>query len=420
MSLRVWLPLTGDLRNNGLSTTTITNNGAVVNDNGKIGKCYSFATSAYLLGTQNFLTNSTSDWTFCCWMKLNATTQGQCLFSCRTVVNTTGIAIFYYGSQWLIDDGGRWQFTPTNTIVANTWYHICVVRRRGVGVYLYVNGSLDSSTTETHAPISVCTTHYAIGSSQTSSTAASGNPLNGYLNDVRIYDHALSVKEIKEISKGLVCHYTFRSTQSTFSSVLYDSSGNGYNGETYGGSVVADSARNLTSVSFTANSQRMRVLNLPTPCFANSYTYAWWGKFTKYTKHMMWGYGDGNRLNMYMCSNLYWNTGDGTKNPFGVSASAFGDNNWHHFVITGDGIASKLYVDGEFKGQSTTYRAPTGTTLYFNGWDTGSNYKFNGCLSDFRLYSTVLSDGDIKMLYHTPISIAKTGETFIQGEFVEQ
>ena len=35
MSLRVWMPLTGDLRNNGLSNTTITNNGAVVNDNGK-------------------------------------------------------------------------------------------------------------------------------------------------------------------------------------------------------------------------------------------------------------------------------------------------------------------------------------------------------------------------------------------------
>ena len=42
MALQIWLPLNGNLDNNGLSNITVTNYGATVDDNGKIGKCYSF------------------------------------------------------------------------------------------------------------------------------------------------------------------------------------------------------------------------------------------------------------------------------------------------------------------------------------------------------------------------------------------
>ena len=42
MSLRVWLPLNGSLKNQGLDKVTVTNNGATVDNNGKIGKCYYF------------------------------------------------------------------------------------------------------------------------------------------------------------------------------------------------------------------------------------------------------------------------------------------------------------------------------------------------------------------------------------------
>jgi hypothetical protein len=86
---------------------------------------------------------------------------------------------------------------------------------------------------------------------------------------------------------------------------------------------------------------------------------------------------------------------------------------------TKDSRTNKLYIDGEFKGNATTYRAITGTTLIFNGWDTGTNYKFNGCLSDFRIYATALSAEDVLALYNTPESIANNGTVITQGEFVE-
>ena len=42
------MPLNRDLRNQGVSSATVTNSGATLNDSGKIGKCYSFTTNNYL------------------------------------------------------------------------------------------------------------------------------------------------------------------------------------------------------------------------------------------------------------------------------------------------------------------------------------------------------------------------------------
>lgn len=219
MSLRIWLPLTGNLNNNGLEDTTVTGTNVTVDANGKLGSCYSFnGSSSYLLGTQSSISNDTSDWSFCCWMKVNNAHNG-CLFSCRNSINNNGIAIFYYNSQWIIDDGVRWQFTPTVTINSNKWYHVCVVRKKGVGKYLYIDGVLDSSTTTTGTPTNVCTTNFAIGNSQQTPTTVSANWLNGYLNDVRFYDHALSIKEIKELAKGLVVHYPLTGNVGTYNLV---------------------------------------------------------------------------------------------------------------------------------------------------------------------------------------------------------
>jgi archaellum component FlaF (FlaF/FlaG flagellin family) len=42
MALKVWLPLNGNLENKGDSDVTVINNGATVDNNGKIGKTYLF------------------------------------------------------------------------------------------------------------------------------------------------------------------------------------------------------------------------------------------------------------------------------------------------------------------------------------------------------------------------------------------
>ena len=63
MALRVWLPLNGNLENKGLSNTKFNNYGATVEDNGKIGKCYSFDGTDDRIAATNF--NLNTNFTMC-------------------------------------------------------------------------------------------------------------------------------------------------------------------------------------------------------------------------------------------------------------------------------------------------------------------------------------------------------------------
>ena len=194
---------------------------------------------------------------------------------------------------------------------------------------------------------------------------------------------------------------------------VYDTSGYNNNGtmSTTKPIVFINSARYNAAMSFTNGAY----ISIPIPTitdYANSYTFSWWAKCTAYEGKMYWGFSNGNRLNLYGTGGVYCcNTGDGANNKFNnVSFSGETDNKWHHFAITGDGTTTKLYIDGVFKANATTYKAITGTTIILNGWDTGTSYKFNGQLSDFRLYATVLSANDIMELYNKPVSIDNTGK----------
>ena len=55
MGLKVWLPLNGDLTQQGTSGVSVVNNNATVNTNGKIGSCYAFnGSNQYLYTNYNF------------------------------------------------------------------------------------------------------------------------------------------------------------------------------------------------------------------------------------------------------------------------------------------------------------------------------------------------------------------------------
>ena len=133
---------------------------------------------------------------------------------------------------------------------------------------------------------------------------------------------------------------------------ITDSSGYSNHG-TKSGNISISSSTPRYSYSTKFDSGAHINVTLTTGGFGNTYTFSWWGKYSNYSSHMMWGFSNGNRLNLYMSGgNFYWNTGDGNSNPFNVSATTYGDNQWHHFAVTGDGATAKLYIDGVFKANA--------------------------------------------------------------------
>lgn len=207
MSLQVWLPLNGNLNNQGLSEVTVTNNGATVDSNGKIGSCYSFDAGKYLTVTKP--TAITKEISYSCWVNISSwsSTTYDCILSLATGtgwVDSRATLCRNGGSTnltWNIADGASRSYVNTNTSLSlNTWYHIACTYD-GAKLRIYINGVEDNSADASLVP-NYSSTKLYIGT-----WIENNYNLKGHLNDVRIYDHCLSAKEVKEISKGLICHY---------------------------------------------------------------------------------------------------------------------------------------------------------------------------------------------------------------------
>lgn len=192
---------------------------------------------------------------------------------------------------------------------------------------------------------------------------------------------------------------------------VYDCSGYQNNGTASESlSYVLDSPRYKGCYYFNSTSKRITLPTINMAGFSDSFSISWWGKVPSYSAIMYWGFSNGNRLNYY--SGLYCNTGDGGSNPYYIPNTTTvitspSVNEWHHFVMVGNGSSNKLYMDGELYGIAKTYKNITGNTIVINGWDSSTYYKTNGYISDFRIYSTALSADDIKELYDVGCVISR-------------
>ena len=211
MALQVWLPLNGNLDNQGLMSITTTNNNGTVNTSGKIGSCYSFtnATNSNIKVDVDSTAFNSKSISIAFWFypiaygsnyaSLIAMADGAAYNNVRFGITTNKANT---SLTWCVSSGSSSTQLGINTsyVPINTWTHLAVTYN-GTNMCWYINGELINTGTST-VSISYLSSFYI---SRWGSASVAG--LSSRFNDVRIYDHALSPKEVKEISKGLVLHY---------------------------------------------------------------------------------------------------------------------------------------------------------------------------------------------------------------------
>ena len=430
MSLKVWLPLVRDLSNQGLLDTTFVNTNVTIDDSGKLGKCYYFNGSAYLKETSIDWTNfNTSEFSLCCWYKQpSPVASGNSQMICIGTSSGWGnirIGLLRRASNgypmFSVSNGTNYvgyNFTATS-FTLDTWNHIACTYKDGL-MSMYINGVLDKTYTTTIVPVLNSSQHLGIGGAYNGA-----EKLTGYLNDVRIYDHALSQKEIKLLSQGLVAHYKLTSPLVSEDTTVYDSSGYNNHMLAVGSPTVTNTSPKYADCThFIKNQYAIATENsntgwLPTDSITINFwaNITTWGNPISCTESGGWniedaGSGNGIRFSLYVK-----NKGYVYKNSGVTPASLL--NAWHMFTCTFDQTYVKLYIDSELK---STAESSVTNVIYYSAARfclaaeaqgvSPANSNMVGDMSDVRIYATALSPEDILELYHTGQSISDKKELF--------
>lgn len=426
MSLQVWLPLNGNIKNHGLLGDFVVGTTPVFTF-GKLSQALSSG-SLTMTPEQTALVLNNKEVSFCFWIK-PINTGHTLIFGNESMSanNNRKFSLFQYPTandlhlSWM-NDAANTTFLGTvitGAFPSNTWTH-CIITYKNPVCKIYLNGVLKTTLNGVSNSLS-----FAYNTQLIHNNAAR------LLNDFRIYNHCLSLKEIKEISQGLVYYYPLSEDINTSKVVIEDCSGykndGGYVGDirnnssspcnSLGMTITNSNVSDTTSTGLSYIYSGTQGLTEP-----NAITIAFWLNligigyqnsgvlsFSKDTTRP-WDYN--TSLVNQLDGAFRFNDVNGNNVRIADVESLLTTNEWHHYAFTFDGQNVTAYKDGELQQTqsfSSTTRLASFKKIYLGYSAAGGSYrKSSGKWSDFRVYTTALSAEDIKDLAKTSVSIDNT------------
>jgi len=362
--------------------------------------------------------------------------------------------LFGFGSMYMshVTSTSTWTLTSTYyqpTIGASVtsqvsftdeqWYHVCVVRDDAGRQFIYVDGELydqDSATNFVQWTPNTSNVNFALGAASSGSTT--GAATNVQYSDFKVFNHQLSLKEIKELAKGKMFHVDFEDSCDNIGGRVLTASRAASTGYLHQGTGSDDAFINRVGTGFYYPNAQANALTYDgaNPVIqydqsASGHTFTFWinerDYTTPYNQNIFDKPYNGGEGTMYI---------DGSANRFCVfvwgssasdwtsSVSSYGfvtNSVWKHTAIVRDPASQtiKWYLDGKFINSTSDWYSPIATTTNFRLLYGYWNNYVDGYLDDFRIYATTLSNAAIEEIYQTKAYLSDYGNFMAIGNVTE-
>lgn len=414
MALKVWLPLNKDLRSVGLSKVTVINNGATLDNNGIIGKCYSIAVGKYIgLDAKNVNNHKYSPISIALWVyPTQNDSTSRSVFGCWE----NGGGGFYFKSQKMGFNfyiGGAYHSCEMpSTLSLNTWHHICGTYDEKV-MRLYIDG-VEVATTSVSGKITYHSTcPWEIGGNPGATAFAAGN-FAGKFNDIRIYDNCISENDVERLYQRKIYELV---PYSGVKDVLFDRSGYCLMPMVNNGAVF-----NANSLYFDGGaSTRLRPQNGNVGFGLTEGTLSIWFKpISKPSDYRLLVIDSTSKMaiGFYNSGNHFLLTSNGTSSKAFSSASIkYGELN---NIIVGytSNVPQYCIINGVAAAQnggSSNWSETGGFTI---GGRTYNNLNFNGTIYKVELHKKLLASNEALELYNSERGMFLPDD-YIQLEYIQ-
>lgn len=375
-----------------MGRTTGTATGTTIID-GKIGKARSFTSSDNIsLGNQSIVDNN-ANVTVMGWIyTTNSDAAHHRIFSEETV-----LYVGQYGNQlaWYTGNGTSWEYNNNSlgTINTSTWYHVAYVKS-GSTCTTYINGAQSGSFTCSSTLGTSSNTNYI------STSNGSSQPWGGYIDNLKLFNRALSATEIST-------DYNSLHAAAIGGATWADGAQPNSNQKPLGKALTFNGSNQYVSAGTSSN------FNFGS---SDSFTISTWIKpstsaigtdkriISKFDQVGDEGYILGTVGSTYLSFFIRDQSGNTTRSDY--PASNFTANTWYHLVAVRDVATDKtfLYVNGSLvdsdTDNSTTSLASSVPLNFGKEGNSGSNYYYDGVIDEVKLYNYPLTASEIMIEYN--------------------
>lgn len=414
-----------DISGNGNTATLVSMSTTTSPRPGKLGQSLNFTSGGDYAVTSSDFVKTLPTFSVSAWIYPTSSSGDQAIVSdwetapAQTFLLRTssgGLQGFVFTSA---QAGGAFNLTPP----LEKWSHV-VMTYDGTTIRGYLNGQIGGTTFAQSGTIANNGTRIGIGGPGFS---LSDSAFIGKIDDVRIYNKALSLDEIQRlgstgsdltsssvslIKNGLVGHWTMDGKNVNWNSNTVSNSVSGGNSATMTG-VSTTSAPTVGALGqglkLTSGNDFLTVSNyaninptsqISVSLWVKRYTNATGREFiinkgtcgSAATCQYSMEFPSNNTITFYLT--------DGVTDRNLNSVSTIGNlNQWHHVVGTYDGSTQKIYIDGKLANSaswSTSLNSLSADLVM--GYLSSGFFYLDGAIDDVKIYNRALSDLEISLL----------------------